>query len=126
MNLVNLTNQWGGTVQRCAAHLPAARKYLYGDVVESQVQGLCTDCETERRHAELPSVVRDLLLSGTVSHTRFRYNAIHVYVRDHSSPTGVKLGASIDEPRFDQVFNELRAAGKISSGLSPLSPTEGR
>ena len=40
------------------------------------------------------------------------------------SPTGVLAKASIDTKRFDFIYEILIKAGKNSSSLSPLSPTE--
>lgn len=44
---------------------------------------------------------------------------------DPTSPTGVMLAESIGSKEYDAIYSELRSQGRISSSLSPLSPTEG-
>jgi hypothetical protein len=116
---IRLTNQHGGTFVYCAGHLEKHRRNLLGTVQESTSNDACPDCAAEEKDRAAPGVMLAVLLSPEFSHTRFKYNQIHAYVRDHRSPTGVVHAASLDPARFEQL---VRAQGLNLSG--PLSPTE--
>lgn len=130
--IIRLTNEYGGKLERCDRHVEGAAQYLVGRKVAQLVEGECEDCRAERQRAELPGKVRALLLSGELAHTRFRPFStldgggyVTLYRREPTSPTGVLAAASISAAEFDRIFDELRAEGLISSSLAPLSPTEG-
>ncbi len=76
---------------------------------------------------ELP--MREALLSGAVILTRYQPNfggRVLAYRHDDTSPSGKMLLAACSYDEFCVIENELRAAGLMSSSLSPLSPTEYR
>lgn len=107
---------------RVGPHADEAQVHSEGDEVWC---GACHDAISR-----LPEIAA-LLDSGRVRHTRAAANGIgrltglvHIYVRDEKSPTGVVLGGSVDTkiPEVREWF-DARVHG---TGLSPLSPTEGR
>lgn len=103
-----------------------AETELFGKIVSMKIveSGECETCERIKHRAELPGKVRAALLSPETHHTRFKYNAIHFYKRDKTSPSGVLRSVSCPEKLYNEIVAELKAAGKFSSSLSPLSPTE--
>lgn len=141
MNIL-LTNKYGARGISCERHFQEMRACFLGDVAtrpiaEDQTEikdGYvgdygCYRCRQEADRAALPGLVRLALLDPKLSHTRQRNwcgaSIIYVYHRDQTSPSGVMLAVGIDEDQFNVIYNELRAAGLISSSKSPLSPTEG-
>lgn len=55
-----------------------------------------------------------------------RWGGIAVYFRDTTSPSGVIRGGGLEKGKWEPIVDGLINSGKISSRLSPLSPTEGR
>jgi len=126
---LEVSNQWGGRIVYCVRHMEAHRRHIFGTLTETPSDKPCPDCRAERQHAEAPAVMRAALLSPNFSHTRVHSlmrGSVCCYHREPGSPTGVKLACALDESRFDALYAELRAAGAIGGGASPLSPTEGR
>lgn len=141
MNIL-ITNKYGARAISCEKHFAERRACFATDVAtrpiaEDQTEikdGYMADlgcylCRQEADRAALPGLVRAALLDPKLSHTRQRSwcgaSIIYVYHRDSTSPSGVMLAVGIDEEQFNVIYNELRAAGLISSNKSPLSPTEG-
>jgi hypothetical protein len=86
-------------------------------------------CETCARKPAEVAAMRAALLDPDCSHTRYRdwcgSGTVTCYRRDPSSPSGVLASAALRSEWFDELYSDLRAAGLLSSGKSPLSPTEG-
>lgn len=124
---IALENEYGARIVYCARHVHPHRQHLYGSkVTETLCNDPCPDCTQEAKIAAIPQQLRDALTSANVSHTRFRYSQVHVYRFDASSPSGFMLEVSATPAVFDAVCAELKAAGLLRPGLSPLSPTEAR
>jgi hypothetical protein len=130
MATIKLTSHYGGSITYCAAHIEAHRPNLVGRITEEPGTAPCPDCVAARHRDEAPDVMRAALQSPEFAHTRagnrLMRDTVLCYHRDPVSPTGVRLACALDAGRFDVVYRELLAAGKITSTRSPLSPTEGR
>jgi hypothetical protein len=129
---IRLNNSFGASVERCPKHIDATREHILGITSEYKINATreCEDCRTERMRREAPAMMRAILLSGRLSHTRFRswcrVGIVYAYVRDNNSPTGVVLAATLEESEYNKLVAELKAEGKANNGsMSPLSPTEG-
>jgi hypothetical protein len=129
---IRLNNRFGAAIERCPKHIDKVRQYFSCVTSEYEINATCEceDCRTERMHREGPAKMKAVLLSGRLSHTRFRswcrVGAIYAYVRDNDSPTGVMLAATLEEGEYNKLVDELKTEGKANnSSMSPLSPTEG-
>jgi hypothetical protein len=123
-----ISNSYGARSITCDRHIPELLKCFFTETDRSSCDMFsreCSRCSAERYLEELPAKVRAALESPNLAHTRFRRGAVYIYHRDRTSPSGVLLAEECDEKLFDSIFAELRAAGKVSSSASPLSPTEG-
>jgi hypothetical protein len=131
-----ISNSYGARSITCDRHIPELLKCFFSvtnvrPATETDRSSCdmfsreCSRCSAERYLEELPAKVRAALESPNLAHTRFRRGAVYIYHRDRTSPSGVLLAEECDEKLFDSIFAELRAAGKVSSSASPLSPTEG-
>ena len=130
MALLKRTNRFGATLITCADHeAEQSTHFLGGFVTRAEgAEGACDLCQAAADRAAQPGRVREALLSPLLSHTRARQAAgwyVTVYHRDTTSPTGVLAVISASDDVFNAVYDELRAAGLVSSSQSPLSPTEG-
>lgn len=126
-----IVNEYGAKLVTCACHFEWQAKHIYGLLMETATptDEECPVCREECLLAEHPAKVRAALLDPRCTHTRFRPfgndGYVTIYHADPTSPTGVMAACGADEKLFDQIYNDLRSEGLISSSKSPLSPTEG-
>ena len=126
----NRANGSGSTI--CLYHLnPLVDSYSDG-MFFFDTDDECRECLILAAHAEHPYKYRKALQDPRVAYTRFRtYDSrgfgkgyVSIYFKDSSSPTGVLQEIGIASEIHEEIYNELLATGKLSSRLSPLSPTE--
>jgi hypothetical protein len=126
--LVSIRNRYGATLVTCEAHREQEMQFFFGAPMTEEPageDGICQRCDEQRKHAALPARFVKAALAPEFAYARQGSrvspwdDTIHVYHRDRTSPSGVRLAASLDQARYRGLVED----GAIRE-LSALSPTE--
>lgn len=127
MDIITLTNEYGGTLIRCEQHIEAASRFLVGRQTREVTNHLpCRDCEAEHARRAMPEKFVEAVTApgfAYVRKCRLGHDTFRAYHHDGSSPTGVRHVADV----YGDDYRALVQAGRLTGlAASALSPTEGR
>jgi hypothetical protein len=126
MDIITITNEWGGTLTRCEAHIEAASRFLVGRKTREVTNHLpCRDCQDEYARRAMPEkFVEAVTAPGFVyvRKCRLGHDTFRAYHRDTTSPTGVRLVADVYGDDYRALVKAGRITGLAASALSPTEP----